>query len=95
MNSLQPSAGETVVLDAMLDLKAADRLKAELMERRGLPLEIDASGVQRLGGLCLQVLIAAHNAWRLDGASMTISPQSPEFTEALQLFGADALFPIQ
>ena len=92
MNDIQSFSNESVVLDAVLDLKAANCLKAALMERRGLPLEIDASGVQRLGGLCLQVLIAAQNAWTLDGATMTISSRSNEFTETLKLFGADTLF---
>jgi chemotaxis protein CheX len=93
MTILSSSTDEGVVLDAVLDLKAADRLKVALMERRGAPLEIDASGVQRLGGLCLQVLIAAQNAWRLDGVPMSISSRSDEFSETLKLFGADALFP--
>lgn len=83
------------MLDAVLDLKAADCLKTALMERRGLPLEVDASGVQRLGGLCLQVLIAAQNAWMLDGVPMIISSRSDEFAETLKLFGADGLFQTQ
>jgi chemotaxis protein CheX len=93
MNGLHGSVIDSVRLDPVLDLKAADRLKVALMERRGLPLDVDASGVQRLGGLCLQVLIAAQHAWLLEGIPMTISNRSNEFTETLNLFGADALFP--
>jgi chemotaxis protein CheX len=95
MTGLDQISGESVVLEPILDLKAADRLKSILMERRGRPLEIDASNVQRLGGLCLQVLISAQHAWMLEGIPMTIASRSGEFSETLKLFGADALFPTE
>jgi chemotaxis protein CheX len=81
-----------LVLDPILDLKASAQLKASLLERRGTPLTLDASAVQRLGGLCLQVLLAARRTWTEDGQSMAIGPRSDAFTEALELFRASERF---
>jgi len=75
-------------LDAVLDLKAAAPLKAALMEHRGEALEIDASQVQRLGGLCLQLLLAADRSWAEDGQPLSIAPRSQAFDDALGQFGA-------
>jgi chemotaxis protein CheX len=75
-------------LAPVLDLNAAAPLKAAFLEHRGEPLEVDASQVQRLGGLCLQVLIAARHGWAEDGRPLSITPRSPAFDEALGLFGA-------
>jgi chemotaxis protein CheX len=83
---------EVLVLDSSLGLKAAAPLKAALIERRGQPLELDASNVQRLGGLCLQVLLAARRIWAHDHQPLTIKAPSDAFEEALRLFGATAHF---
>jgi chemotaxis protein CheX len=83
---------DPIVLQPVLDLKAAGPLKTTLLERRGEPLAIDAGAVQRLGGLCLQVLLAARRAWADDGHKLEFTPRSEAFSEALQLFGAGAYF---
>jgi chemotaxis protein CheX len=75
-------------LDAVLDLKAAGPLKAALLERRGEALQVDASQVQRLGGLCLQLLLAARRSWADDGQPLSITPRSQAFDDALGQFGA-------
>ena len=80
----------TLRLDPVLDLKAAQPLKVALTEHRGGALQLDASGVERLGGLCLQVLIAARRAWSEEGHDMTIEPRSAAFTAAAALFAAEA-----
>jgi chemotaxis protein CheX len=80
----------TLRLEPILDLKAAQPLKVALTEHRGGPLQLDASGVERLGGLCLQVLIAARRAWSEEGHDMTIEPRSAAFTAAAVLFAAEA-----
>lgn len=82
---------DTLVLDPVLDLKASGPLKAALLERRGKPLDVDASGVERLGGLCLQVLMAANRAWADDACAFAVTPRSAAFDEALSLFGASEL----
>jgi chemotaxis protein CheX len=83
----QPAA-VNVQLEPVLDLGAAERLHARLMELRGQPLDIDASQVERLGGLCLQVLISARNTWQAEGHSAVIGQASTAFEEAWTLFAA-------
>jgi len=79
---------DALLLEPVLDLKAATPLQSALLGRRGQALEIDASAVERLGGLCLQVLISAHKTWGDDGVPLHVAPRSEAFTEALRLFGA-------
>jgi chemotaxis protein CheX len=78
-------------LPEILDLKAAAPLRAALLEARRAPLEIDASAVQRLGGLCLQVLLSAEATWAADGQPFTISAASPAFAEGALRMGAHTL----
>jgi len=89
---IQPS-GEVLQLEPVLDLGAAERLHARLAGLRGGPLEIDASQVERLGGLCLQVLLSARQTWAADGHSVRLSHPSPAFDDAWALFGAPAFAP--
>lgn len=83
----QPAAAK-LMLEPVLDLGAAERLHARLLELRGQPLDIDASQVERLGGLCLQVLMSARNTWRADGQSAVIGQTSAAFDDAWAMFAA-------
>ncbi|MDH6235254.1 chemotaxis protein CheX [Mesorhizobium soli] len=74
-------------LPAVLDLRAAPALAACLAALRGAPLAIDASRVERLGGQCLQVLLAAAQSWRTDAAALTLSAPTPAFVDGLRLMG--------
>lgn len=78
----------TVILPAVLDLKAAAPLQAELLAVRGGPVGIDASAVERLGGLCLQVLLSARATWADDGQALSLSATSPPFSDQWRAFGA-------
>lgn len=80
-------------LPPVLDLNAAKALRDEFLERRGDPVKIDASEVSKLGGLCLQVLLAAQVMWKADGAEFDIENPSGAFTEAARLAGASELAP--
>lgn len=75
-------------LEPVLDLGAAERLHGRLTDLRGRPLDIDASQVERLGGLCLQVLLSARKTWREDGQPAVISQSSSAFDDAWALFAA-------
>lgn len=75
-------------LPAILDLKAAAALRQDFLARKGRPVEVDASAVQRLGGLCLQVILAARASWAADDQPFAIINPSPRFDEDLTLFGA-------
>ena len=63
---MSDAAPVVLTLSPVLDLTAAEPLKAELLAHRGRVLVVDASGVERLGGLCLQVLLSALSLWRQD-----------------------------
>jgi chemotaxis protein CheX len=76
------------VLVPVLDLRAAAPLAAELLGRRGKPVVVDASGVERLGGQCLQVLLAGRATWRADGHAFQIADPSAAFSDALVALGA-------
>jgi len=74
-----------------LDLKAAGPLREALLGARGAALQVDASAVRRLGGLCLQVLLSAEATWATDGHDFVISPASAAFAEGARRMGAHAL----
>lgn len=78
----------TVTLPAIVDVRAAEPLKAELLALRGQPVTIDASAVERLGGLGLQVLMSAVRTWRADGQDLIFINVSEAMTEQWQGFGA-------
>lgn len=74
------------LLPRVLDLGAAGPLWSALAGLRGQSLTLDASEVERFGGLCLQVLLAARTAWAGDGFQI-INP-SPAFCAGAELMGA-------
>ena len=84
--STEPDA--TLTLDETLDLCAAAPLAAALLALRGRDAALDASEVRRVGGQCLQVLLAARKTWALDGHVLTFSNPSPDFLGGMALLGA-------
>jgi chemotaxis protein CheX len=90
--STEASSGAAIVgLPAILDLKAAAKLRDEFCAAKGGPLDVDASKVQRLGGLCLQVLLSAQRTWAVDGKPFRVVDPSPDFLEGVKAFGAATL----
>jgi chemotaxis protein CheX len=83
-----PSAPPSIPLLAVLDLRAAAPLAAELLGRRGKSVVVDGSAVERLGGQCLQVLLAGRATWRADGHAFQIVDPSAAFSDALAALGA-------
>ncbi|MET4685129.1 STAS domain-containing protein [Brevundimonas faecalis] len=79
-----------ITLPAVLDLRAAAPLRDELLAARGQAAVLDAAAVQRLGGLCLQVLLSALQTWRADGASLTFINVSEDFIAQWAALGAPA-----
>lgn len=82
------SPGVVLILPAILDVRAAESLKSELMAVRGQPVTIDASAVDRLGGLGLQVLMSAAKTWRADDQVLTFINVSEAMSEQWLAFGA-------
>ncbi|WP_459674041.1 STAS domain-containing protein [Acidisoma sp. 7E03] len=78
---------ETLSLPTVLDLKAASQLQQEFLAKRGGALQVDGSKVERIGGLCLQVILAAHAAWLADGQDLVLAPLSAELQAGLVLLG--------
>jgi chemotaxis protein CheX len=84
-----PSSSIQIPLPAGLDTAGASALAARLLEVRGRPLTLDASGVERVGALGLQVLLSARLTWTRDGETLDITDPSPAFLAALGLAGVE------
>jgi chemotaxis protein CheX len=80
----------SVLLPAVLDIQQAGPLRDQLLALRGQPVTIDGSAVERLGALCLQVLISAQQTWARDGLSLAIDQVSEAFADQWNAFGAPA-----
>jgi chemotaxis protein CheX len=76
-----------LALAANLDILAAEPLRSELLALRGQDVTLDASQVERLGGLCLQVLMSAQKTWELDDRGFEITPKSDAFLNQWAAFG--------
>jgi chemotaxis protein CheX len=70
-----------------LDLTAAAPLRAHLAALIGSPLDLDASAVQRVGGLSAQVLLAAAIAWKSQEHELRIVNPSQAFVEGMNMLG--------
>jgi chemotaxis protein CheX len=81
----------SVTLPAVLDLQQAGPLRDQLLALRGQSVIVDGSAVERLGGLCLQVLISAQQTWARDGLSLVIDEASESFANQWNAFGASEL----
>ncbi|MFA4950762.1 STAS domain-containing protein [Brevundimonas sp.] len=81
----------SVTLPAVLDLQQAGPLRDQLLALRGQSVIVDGSAVERLGGLCLQVLISAQQTWARDGLSLVIDEVSESFANQWNAFGASDL----
>lgn len=75
-------------LPANLDVTSAAELTTQLKSLRGAPLVLDASAVERVGGLGLQVLLSARLTWAADGETLVVTAPSDAFQDALALSGA-------
>ncbi len=81
----------TLKLRPILDLVAATPLKTEFVAARGHAVSIDASEVDRVGGLCLQVLLSARSTWAQDGLPFAFRETSAAFEAGLGTLGASFL----
>src|ERR1700712_467367 len=76
-------------LAAVLDLNEASTLRGKLVALRGHNVVLDASGVERAGTLCIQVIMAAAKTWEEDKLSFTFSKVSDAFQKTMQLIGVN------
>ncbi|MBO9097248.1 MULTISPECIES: STAS domain-containing protein [Rhizobium] len=82
-------ADKKISLVAVLDLNEASTLRSKLMGLRGNNVVVDASGVERVGALCVQVIMAAAKTWEEDKLSFTFSKVSDAFQKTMQLIGVN------
>ncbi len=75
------------VLPESLDLASVASVHRDLLGLRGADLDVDASLVRKLGGLGLQLLLAAEASWDRDGHRMRVVSRPPGFDETLRLAG--------
>ena len=80
-----------IKLPAVLDIQQAEPLRAQLLGMRGTPVTLDGSEVERLGALCLQVLISAQQTWARDEQSLILDRVSEDFANQWNAFGAEAI----
>ena len=81
----------TFALPPVIDAASVGALRSDLLDQRGQDLVLDGDAVTRIGGLGLQILLAAHRAWAVDGRALTLANPSPALTEMLRLTGAAQL----
>ena len=84
---------EDLALPSRLDSSAAASLLNALLARRGQPLQLDASRVELVGALALEVVIAAGRQWDSDGQPLWIKGPSDRFTSACDALGLNARAP--
>ena len=89
--SIPPPGHAVLRLRDRLDIRAAVPLAQELMLLRGRDLKIDGSGVAQIGGLCLQILLAARATWVADGLTLAVTASSAALRDAMLLCGAGHL----
>lgn len=78
---------EAVKLPVRMDTAGASGVEETLAG--DLPIQLDASDVQMVGGLCLEVLIRAVERRRGAGSGVTIEAPSDGFRQSLAVFGLD------
>ncbi|MDZ7710213.1 MAG: STAS domain-containing protein [Roseovarius sp.] len=74
-------------LPPRLDYEATGTLHESLLASRGEAITLDAGAVTHLGGLALQLLVAAREQWRRDGLALRIEPRSRNFSEDVAMLG--------
>lgn len=80
-----------VTLAPSLMSDQAGPLLEALHTAKGPVVRLDAQAVERIGGLCLQVLIAAARTFAASGRQLIFDAPSDAFLDALMLLGARTL----
>jgi len=76
-----------LALPPVLDLIAASSLLEAFLTRRGQALSVDGAAVERVGGQCLQVMLAARAAWAADDQELLLENCSEDFLGTIDLLG--------
>ena len=87
MRADEMTRAKTLLLPADLDGVAAASLFEVLSSSVGTHIVIDGSRVEQIGGLCLQILLAAVTTWKADGATLEFTNLSLDLVAGLELLG--------
>lgn len=77
----------TITAETKLNTRGALKLLEEIRAARGVDVTVDASRVEALGTLALQVLLSARRTWVADGHAFSIGQVSDHMQGALALTG--------
>lgn len=78
-----------ITLDAKLASRAAPGLYAELARHKDDIVVLDASGVEQIGALSMQILVAANKSWSDRGVDFEVVDPSTAFLESAETLGLD------
>jgi chemotaxis protein CheX len=84
-----------LTLPNRLDSSAAPTLTEAILARRGKALVLDAAGVDVIGALCLEVIVAAGRQWEADGIDIRLAEPSDRFAGTAAMLGLRADAPWQ
>lgn len=84
---------EVFALPNRLDSSGAVPLIQALLARRGQPVTLDASGVELVGALALEVIVAAGRQWEADRHPLIVARPSERFSNACDALGLCASAP--
>jgi len=87
MPAILMTRAKTLLLPADLDGVAAASLFEVLSSMIGRDVVIDASHVENIGGLCLQILLAAVSTWKIRWRGSRIQQSVARFRRRSRLFG--------
>ncbi|MDO6962537.1 STAS domain-containing protein [Rhizobium alvei] len=87
--SAKTGAAKKLSLEKVLDLNEATALQTKLMALKGSDVTIDASAVERVGALCVQVLMSAAKTWEEEKKNFTIENVSDAMSKTMQLIGVN------
>jgi chemotaxis protein CheX len=81
---------DVLKLPQTLDVAAVRAVREDLLTRRGTATTMDASDVERIGALGVELLIAAQRQWQKDDSVLQLVGLSEAVTDAFTDLGLDA-----
>lgn len=81
---------DVLKLPQIMDVAAVRAVRDDLISRRGKPVTIDASAVERIGALGIELLISANRQWTEDERVLQMTGISDATKVAFTDLGLDA-----
>ena len=78
---------DLLTLPTRLGSSEAPTLLNGLLDRRGRALTLDASGVEMIGALSMEVIVAAGQQWAADGLVLDLAHPSDRFAATCATLG--------